>query len=120
MQNPVVSVAFRGGRGVLPSIAGLRLGGRQCDDRGARGDLLQKRRGPFAACAAQQSAGNHHRVDVGLDDQGMTKRFGDDHEFDWAAADSAYVLGQGRAKDAELLGERTPDLRLPACPGLGR
>ena len=28
--------------------------------------------------------------------------------------------GQGCTEDAELVGERTPDLRLPAGPGLGR
>ena len=120
MQNPIVSVALRGGRDVLPAIAGLRLRGGQRDDRGARHDLLQQRRGLLAACAAQQSARHHHRVDIGFDHQSVTERLGDDHEFDWAATDSAHVLGQGGAEDAELLGEGTPDLRLPAGPGLGR
>ena len=40
--------------------------------------------------------------------------------LDWAAADSANVLGQGGAEDAEFVGERPPDVGLPAGAGLGR
>ncbi len=120
VQNPIVSVALRGGRRVLPVIAGLRLRGGQRDDRGACHDLLQQRRGLLATCAAQQSARDHDRVDIGFNHQGVTERLGDDHEFDWPAADSAHILGQGGAEYPELVCEGTPDLRLPSCPGLGR
>src|SRR4051812_49898887 len=50
----------------------------------------------------------------------MTERLGDHHEFDWASADSAHVLGQGGAEYSELVGERPPDVRLPSGTGFGR
>ena len=50
----------------------------------------------------------------------MTERFGDHHEFDWAAADSAHSLGQGGAEYSQLVGEGPPDVGLPAGTGFGR
>ena len=104
----------------MPAIARFCFARGQRDDRGAFGDLLEQRRGPLAACPLQKAAADDHRVDVGLDDKGVAERLGDDHEFDWAAADSANLFGQGGAEDSEFVGERPPDLGLPAGTGLGR
>ena len=76
-----------------------------------------------AACSPRRVAEVLRRpppVDIGFDHQSVAERLGDDHEFDWATADSAHLLRQGGAEDAELVGERPPDLRLPAGAGLGR
>ena len=76
----------------------------------------------MAAAAArpeQQAGGDDGGVDVGLDDQRVAERLGDDHHLDGSAADAADVLGQCRAEDAQLVGEGPPDVGLPAGAGLG-
>ena len=114
-----VAVACGGGRDVLPMVTGRRFGRGQRNNRPTGDDLLQYRGGGFSAGAAQESARHHDRVDVGLDHQCVTKRLGNDHDFDWAPADSAHILGQAGTQDAEFVGESSPDIRLPTCAALG-
>ena len=77
-------------------------------------------RGSIAAGPPEQPGPDHHRVDKRLDDQRVSECLGDDHELHGTAAESAVLLGQGGAEDAEFVGETGPDLRLPALAGLDR
>jgi hypothetical protein len=96
----------------------LRRGKR--DDGGALDDLLQQRRRHCATRPVQQAAGHDDGVDIGFHRQRAPERLGDDHDLDGSAADPADVLRQRGAQNAEFVGETTPDVGLPARPGLGR
>ncbi len=114
-EHPAVAITLGGGRGVLPAIA------RSASPRPARRPRCPRRSAPaaravVAAGALQQPAADDDRVDVGLDHKRMAQRLGDDHEFDWAAADSADVFGQRGAEDAEFVGERHARCRAASRP----
>ena len=118
VEHPVGSVPACRGRDVLPVVTGRRLGGGERDDRLPGDDVLQQVGCDVAARATQQARGHHRGVDVGLDDERVTQRLGDHHHLDGPAADAADVFGQGGAEDAEFVGERAPDVGLPARSGL--
>ena len=56
----------------------------------------------FGAEIAQQSAGEHDRLDEGLDDEPSAAFLHDDHGFDGTAADTAIFLGEGCCEKAQL------------------
>ena len=63
----------------------------------------------FGAEIAQQSAGEHDRLDEGLDDKPSAAFLHDDHCFDGTTADTAIFLGEGCCEKAQL-GELLPAL----------
>jgi hypothetical protein len=64
-----------------------------------------------------EAAADHHRAEIGLDDQGFAELLHDDHVVDRAAAQAAQVLAERSPQDAQFLGEGLPVVGAPAALG---
>lgn len=120
VEHPLVTVAARRGLDAVPVVPGRRFGRGHRNDGRSTDEVLQHVLRGITARALQQAARDDDGVDEGFDDQRVAQRLGDHHRLDRTATDSAGLLGQRRPQNAQLFGESTPDVGLPALAEFGR